>query len=467
MTNKPLTLVIFGGTGDLAQNKIFSALIDLQSKNLIQESPTIIGFSRKNLSDEEYRQFAKSALLAKRPNLDLGTLETFLKNFHYVQGDINVSESYLGLADYLHKLDSAQGTCSNKIYYLAVPPHLYEPVFLNVEKANLVKPCSKHGGDSWTRVLVEKPFGSDPESAIRLDKLLGNLFEENQIFRIDHYLAKEALQNIISFRFANPIFEPIWNRGLIERVEIKLFEKNDVSTRGAFYDPIGAIRDVGQNHILQMLALVAMEDPGGITAEKIRNARERVLRDVAPFSGRPEEYISVAQYNGYKNEIGVKENSQTETYFQLKLAVKNRRWKNVPFIVSSGKALSQNLVQIKIIFREEESAVCPVDDICHYGNTITINVQPEENISVTFWKKKPGLAFGLEEKTLSFNYDSGSPLTDAYEKVLFDCISGDQTLFASTKEVALQWKIISRIMEQAKKAELKRYERGSEGDLIK
>lgn len=463
---KPISLVIFGGTGDLAQNKIFLALLDLQNKNLIQESPTVIGFSRKNLSNEEYRKFAAQAMLAKRPEINPATLEKFLKNFHYVQGDINTAESYTRLHEYILKLDTDAGVCSNKLFYLAVPPHLYEPVFINIDKANMVKPCTKSGDGTWTRVLVEKPFGSDPAGAIRLDKMLGKLFDEDQIFRIDHYLAKEALQNIISFRFANPIFGPIWNRDLIERVEIKLFEKNDVSTRGAFYDPIGAIRDVGQNHILQMLALVAMEDPGGITSAKIRTAREKVLKDVAPFSRKPEEFLHVAQYAGYQNEIGVAPDSKTETYFQLKLGVKNRRWRGVPFVVSSGKALSKNLVQIKIIFREKESAVCPVDDICHYGNTITINVQPEENISVTFWKKKPGLAFGLEEKTLSFNYDSASPLTDAYEKVLFDCISGDQTLFASTKEVAIQWELISKIMEQAKKVELKKYERGSEGENI-
>lgn len=465
---KPITFVIFGGTGDLAQNKIFSALFDLHTKQLLPATATVIGFSRKPLSDVDYQKFVTDALMKKRPNIDAAHLEKFVALFRYVQGDINTTDSYVHLGDYLKKVDAQIGLCTNKIFYLAVPPHLYEPVFTHIDSADLVIPCSKNAGDSWTRVLVEKPFGSDPEGALRLDRLLGKLFDESQVFRIDHYLAKEALQNIIAFRFANPIFAPIWNRDLIERVDINFFETNTVSERGNFYDPIGALRDVGQNHILQMLALVAMEDPGGITADKIRHARAEVLADIVPSSRTASEFVSVAQYAGYKNEVGVNPNSTTETFFELKLNVANRRWKGVPFFVTYGKALSKNLVQIKITFHEEDSCVCPVDDICHYGNTITINVQPEENISISFWKKTPGLAFGLEEKTLSFKYESGmSGLTDAYEKVLYDCIVGDQTLFTSTTEVALQWKLISKILEAVKKVELRTYERGSEVEEVK
>jgi len=465
---KPITFVIFGGTGDLAQNKIFSALFDLYAKHLLPSMVTIVGFSRKSLSDADYQKFVIDSLLKKRPSIDASLMKTFVENFRYVQGDINTTESYDNLGAYLKKTDERIGLCTNKLFYLAVPPHLYEPVFTHIDEANLVTPCDKHAEGTWTRVLVEKPFGSDPEGALRLDKLLGKLFDENQVFRIDHYLAKEALQNIIAFRFANPIFGPIWNRDLIDRVEINFLETNTVSERGNFYDPIGALRDVGQNHILQMLALIAMEDPQGITADKIRTARARVLADIVPASRTPDEFIRVAQYAGYTNEAGVKPDSTTETFFELKLNVANRRWKNVPFLITYGKALSKNLVQIKILFREEESCVCPVDDICHYGNTITINVQPEENISVSFWKKTPGLAFGLEEKTLSFKYESGmSMLSDAYEKVLYDCILGDQTLFTSTEEVALQWRLISKVMEAVKKVKLGVYERGSEVEKVK
>lgn len=457
--NHPLILTIFGGTGDLAQNKIFAALYDLKKNNLLPDQYKIVGFSRRPMSDIEYRKFVADSLQKGEDE----SVQEFLQNIFYAQGDITDVESYDSLKKCLSNLDEDLSMCANKIFYLAVPPKLYKDVFLNLDKAEMVKPCGKDTGkdtDIWTRVLVEKPFGENPEEAMKLDHLLGKLFDEKQIFRIDHYLAKEALQNIITFRFANAIFEPIWNNKMVEKVEINLFETDDVSARGAFYDSVGALRDVGQNHILQMLALVAMDDPHGLSADKIRTSREKALSKVGLYHKDISKSATLAQYRGYQQEPGVSENSQTETYFQLKLEVKNSRWKGVPFYVSSGKALGEKKVEIRISFKEKESCVCPVDGICHYGNTITISVQPEEKITVGFWTKKPGLKFELEEKDLSFNYEDNIVLNDAYEKVLYDCLIGDQALFTSTNEVATQWRLIDKICNSWKKCEIDTYEKG-------
>jgi glucose-6-phosphate 1-dehydrogenase len=327
----------------------------------------------------------------------------------------------------------------------------------------MVAPCSGNSSENWTRVLVEKPFGSNAEDGQKLDKKLGKLFDESQIFRIDHYLAKEALQNIISFRFSNPIFLPTWNRDFVERIEISLYETNDASDRGHFYDGIGALRDVGQNHVLQMLALVTMEDPVELNADAIRESRKDLISRIVPAHRDPEKYAIRAQYNGYKDESGVNPKSETDTFFQLKLNINNKRWKGVPIFVQSGKALSEKLVRIKIIFKPVKSCVCPDNNVCHYGNEITIDIQPEEKISLKFWSKKQGLNFGLEQQDLSFNYkETNIPVSDAYEKVLFDAILGDQTLFNSTEEVAMQWGLISRIYNDWNKIPLIKYEKGTD-----
>jgi glucose-6-phosphate 1-dehydrogenase len=458
---KPTTFIIFGGTGDLAKNKILPALFDLKLKKALPQNYQIVGFSRKDLSDIDYRDFVSNALVNKNTNYLADEITNFPANIYYVQGDIKNLETYDGLDSKLRKLDEQTTLCANKIFYLAVPPNLYETVFINLEKAELIKPCSKNPTDAWTRVLVEKPFGSNPAEAQRLDKMLGKLFDENQIFRIDHYLAKEALQNIIYFRFANPIFSNIWDQEEIERIDISLFETSDASDRGHFYDPIGALLDVGQNHVLQMLALVTMEDPKGLTAQKIRTARTELISRIVPASRNVEEYAFRAQYDGYKNEIGVDPKSQTDTFFQLKLNINNRRWKDVPIFVQSGKALSEKKAQIKITFKKVQSCVCPVDDVCQYSNAITIDIQPKEKITISFWAKKPGLSLGIEERELSFDYNAGNSLMqDAYEKVLFDCIVGDQTLFNTTEEVAMQWGLISNISEAWQKIPLEIYEKG-------
>jgi len=462
----PIIFTIFGATGDLAQRKIIPALMDLYCRDLLPENFKIVGFSRKDLSDDDYRIFAINSIENKKENHPQEKINDFISKIHYKQGDIDNLENYQLLAQFLKKIDSELGDCSNKVFYLAVPPKLYQPIFENLSESGLGTPCIVEGEERWARILVEKPFGSDQDEARKLDKILGKLFKEEQIFRIDHYLAKETVQNILTFRFANAIFEPIWNKDNIEKVELNLYEKNDVSDRASFYDGIGALRDVGQNHLLQMMALIAMEDPKSMLSDAIRDSRGKLFSNVK-VDKKDLGYFTRAQYKDYLNESGVEKNSKTETYFKIKLGVKNKRWDGVPFYLRSGKALAESRSEIKITFKDKKSSVCQIDGVCRYNNMLTVNIQPEKTISLCFWVKKPGLSLELEQKKLSFDYDE-NPLNvaDAYEKVLFDCIKGDQSLFASTYEIATQWGIISEIFKLWKNIPLHEYEKGVDPELL-
>ncbi len=463
MNTEKLTFVIFGATGDLAKKKLVPALYDLYINSLLPANFEVVGFSRKDFSHRDYQDFVLNILQNCKQDLKLDIAEKFISNFFYVSGDLNNSDSYDKLSKYLKEKDETDDTCSNKIFYLAVPPNLYESTFSNLGSAKLVKGC-KGENNSWTRVLVEKPFGHNQEQAKKLDKMLGKLFDESQVFRIDHYLAKEALQNIITFRFANAIFEPLWSKEFIQKVEIKLHETGDISGRENFYDDIGALRDVGQNHILQMIALVAMEDPRSTKSDLIRNTRRELISRIEPYEKRAEDYAFRAQYNGYQ-DIG--EIKDTETFFRLKLNINNKRWDGVPFYVESGKALEKDLVEIKVTFKDKESSICRDLENCSYNNTLTFEIQPKQKISICFWVKNPNFGFDVSQKDLEFMFDSEKKTSDAYERVLFDCLRGDQTLFPSTEEVAIQWALISRITNDWQKIPLNKYEKGINPEKIK
>lgn len=467
---KPLTIVIFGATGDLFQRKLAGALFDLHEKKLLPELAEIVGFSRKPFSHDQFRAFIHNAL-ASRANGKIVEPDEFTARAFYHQGDLTSAESYASLGKFLESRDREHEVCSDKLFYLAVPPHLYEPVFVRLAKSGLTIPCAPNLPDeqkAWTRVLVEKPFGNNQKEAARLDKLLGNLFAEEQIFRIDHYLAKEAIQNIISFRFSNGLFEPLWNRQHIERVEIQMFETNGVTGRGSFYDGVGALRDVGQNHMLQMLALVAMENPKRMEAGAIRAARRTALERVTGGSGALEKWIQKGQYEGYKNESGVRGDSDTETYFRIEARVMNSRWRGVPFVLESGKAVDRSCVKIAVYFKPTP-CVCPENHASPHQNALTFHIAPEEEISVRFWAKRPGFDFQLEPKELSFSFGADAltrQIPNAYERVLYDCIRGDQTLFASTEEVKAQWRFITPILDGWGKLPLHSYAKGSSGPQV-
>lgn len=453
-----MNIVIFGGTGDLAKNKLFKALHHLETQGLIHEDANIIGFSRKQLSDQEYREIVKEYI-------GENVSEVFLNRISYFSGDLSDIESYKKLEKYLKQKDDEKGLCSSKLYYLAVPPALYENSFVNLSKSGLANICS--GADKWTRILVEKPFGNNVESAQKLDALLTKLFKEDQIYRIDHYLAKEAVQNLITFRFANSIFEPLWNNEYIESVNIELFESRDVSGRGAFFDGIGALRDVGQNHILQMLALIAMDEPKSMRADDIRDARAEILKKIKLYSRDSKECLTRAQYLEYKETEGVAKDSDTETFFRLKLKVDNKKWKGVPFIIESGKALDKNLTRITVNFKQVESIVCDGKCDPEHKNKIVFEIQPDNKITVRFWSKKPALHHQLIKEDLSFDYSSREERSgDAYEKVLHDALEGDLTLFNSSKEVSAEWNVIDPILKGWNDLPLIEYQKRSKAETI-
>ncbi|MEX0931615.1 MAG: glucose-6-phosphate dehydrogenase [Candidatus Paceibacterota bacterium] len=460
----PTIFVIFGITGDLSRKKLIPALLDLYAKKKLPEQFMVWGFSRKPFSDEGFRIFLREALERKGHSHSDEVVSSFLHSVHYHQGTFDESACYAELEDVLQKQDKAYGTCSNKLFYLAVPPAQYETILTKLAHSNLTIPCG--GDDGWTRVLIEKPFGRDVKTARKLDRLLGKLFNEKQIFRIDHYLAKETLQNILAFRFANGVFEPVWNRRHIESVTIRMHENNDVATRGAFYDDIGALRDIGQNHMLQMLAVIAMDECELYEEGAIRSRRAEVFRklEIKNIS----ESVR-AQYEGYRDTEGVREGSQTETFFRLTAFVNTHRFKGVPFLLEGGKALSRSFAEIDIHFKNSPATHFQIPEgVGNCRNTLTFRVQPNESIELVFWAKKAGLSKELERKTFTFNYaEQMQGQADAYEKVLLDAVHGDQTLFASTDEVLYSWKFITPILEKWSHLPLQVYKQGSDGSELK
>jgi glucose-6-phosphate 1-dehydrogenase len=452
----PTIFTIFGITGDLAGRKLLPSLLNLYVKKLLPQKFAIVGFSRRPFNREEFREFIRGHMHVKPGEYHEEEIKHFLDHMYYEQGLFDNATSYANLAMRLNLLDESFDQCSNKLFHLAVAPSFYEVILEHLSNSGLTIPCG--GDEGWTRVLVEKPFGSNIETAKKLDKRLGELFKEDQIFRIDHYLAKEALQNILAFRFSNTIYEPLWNHNHIEAVHIKLLEKVDVSGRGAFYDDVGALKDVGQNHILQMLALVAMEPPAQFEAHAIRKERAKLLSRLKPLSQKKlSDFIIRGQYEGYMNEKGVKRNSRTETYFRLETYVDSPRWKNVPFYLESGKALGETKSEIDIYFKNENDS--------ERQNILTFRIQPDEGIKIRFFVKTPGFGMKVEPKTLKFKYSDVShfqELPDAYERVLYDAIVGDQTLFTSTDEVMYAWKFITGIVNAWGGLPLVTYKKGAQ-----
>jgi glucose-6-phosphate 1-dehydrogenase len=454
--NMPTIFVIFGITGDLAQRKLLPALLNLYVRKVLPKKFSIVGFSRRMFSREDFRQYVRDNINIKAGQFREEDFKHFLDHISYEQGKFDDRESYHALARKLQSLDDAFGQCSNKLFHLSVPPNLYEGILDNLSNSGLTVPC---GGDlGWTRVLIEKPFGNDVETARKLDKKLGDLFSEEQIFRIDHYLAKEALQNVIAFRFANKLFEPLWNAKHIDKVHIKLLEKIDVEDRGEFYDKVGALKDVGQNHILQMLALIAMEEPEEFDAPHIRKERAKVLKSLEPITPKTVKSVAVrGQYEGYNRERGVNPDSQTETYFRIEAYVNTARWKDVPFYLESGKALAESKAEIDLYFKNETNE--------ERQNVLTFRIQPDEGIKIRFWVKTPGFGLQVEPKTMKFKYSdftSFALVPDAYEKVLYDAFVGDQTLFTSTEEVLHAWKFITPIVESWGSVPLAKYKKGAD-----
>jgi glucose-6-phosphate 1-dehydrogenase len=451
----PTIFVVLGVTGDLTAKKIAPALFSLYEKKLLPPKFEFVGVSRREWDDHDLREHIRAILHVKAAHASEKSINGFLKLVTYGKVQFDKLTDYEVLADKLKAIDDRWGVCTNKLFYLSVPPQFYDEIFEKLHKSHLTDPCSPEEG--WTRVVVEKPFGSDEKTAKALDAHLAKLFREEQIYRIDHYLAKETFQNILAFRFFNNLFEHDWGNGLIEKMYIREWENVGAEDRGSFYENVGALRDVGQNHLLQMLALTAMDRPRDLSADGIRESRAAILETLDRMNAEEVKKFSFrAQYDGYRKIKGVAANSNVETYFRIRASLSHPRWVGVPIILEAGKRLAKpnedEVTEIEIILKHPVPCFCPPG--IHYKNKIIFRQDPKESITIHFWAKKPGFELVLEERTFEFELRQSArkaQYTEEYEKLLLDCIAGDQTLFVSSPEIAAMWRFIDPIMNGWKK----------------
>lgn len=438
----PFILVIFGATGDLTNSKLMPALFSLYKQQKLPMEFYIIGFARRGLSDQEFSDlFFK--LKADPQWVD------FIKHIHYQPGAFEEERGYEKLISRLEKIDKQMGACVTRLFYLATPPEYYETILDKLNSTKLAEGCGQ-GSNKWTKVIIEKPFGRDLDTALHLDKKLAEIFDEKQIFRVDHYLGKENVQNMLAFRFANSIFDPVWNSKYVDHVQITFFEADGIKTRGKFFDGVGILRDVGQNHLMQLVAAVAMDQPRSFTKEDVRGERARAIKAIECIE--PENVhaeVVRGQYASYNTEKGVDPSSQTETYVAMKFLINNQRFVDVPFYVRMGKKMFEERMEISVVFRQTCHILFKEYGCPEIGNVLTIRIQPDEGINMRFIAKKPGTKLALEPVEMKFSYKEsfGSKGAGAYEKILLDILHGDQMLFNRTDELRSSWKFITKILK--------------------
>jgi len=473
---EPCCIVIFGATGDLTSRKLIPALYNLYLHGGVPDAFAIIGAARKDMTDEQFRERMKEALAG----MDASKLDEFTARLHYRSIAEDSPESFKTLANMLQQMAEQSGKQSNRMFYLATPPSAYEIIADMLGKSGLSR--EKENGNGWSHIVVEKPFGRDLKSAVALNRSLHTYFREDQIFRIDHYLAKETVQNVLMFRFANAIFEPLWNRMYVDHVHIDATESLGVENRARYYEEAGVLRDMFQNHMMQLLAVTAMEPPPLFRADQVRDEQVKVFRSLRPFSeGDPSERLILGQYGpgridgkevpGYREEPGVDPQSLTPTFGMMTVFVDNWRWQDVPFYLSSGKRLSKKVTEIVIHFKQVPHLLFePILGDAISANVLTLGIYPDEKINLTFQTKNPGATVCLRSVTMDFNYlqNYSGPVLDAYEKVLLDCMGGDQTLFWRQDAVELCWSFLEPVLEHcehcAERAEkLLPYDAGSWG----
>ena len=446
----PCAFVVFGATGDLTHRKLLPAIYNLAAADSLPERFGGIGIARRELSDEAFREtLCEGVKEHSRTGLDPQVWDRFASGLHYLAGEFDDPATYQRLRERLDDLDGRLELGGNRIFYLAVPPSEFERILEGLRHAGLIH---EPGAKSWSRVVIEKPFGRDLESARELNRLVGRVLDESQAFRIDHYLGKETVQNIMVFRFANSIFEPVWNRKYVSHVEITAAESGGIGSRGRFYEETGVLRDIVQNHLLEVLSLVAMEPPYNAGADEIRDEKVKVLRALRmPWDDTVPKDVVLGQYRGYREEKNVAPDSVTPTFAALRVYVDNWRWQGVPFYLRTGKKLRTRATEVSLFMQPIPLALFGRQDVCEYvePNVLTLRIQPDEGIELAFASKIPGhdFAVGCVRMNMSYVEAFGGEPPEAYERLLLDVMRGDATLFARRDAVEASWAWITPILE--------------------
>ncbi|MBV6746283.1 glucose-6-phosphate dehydrogenase [Xanthomonas vasicola] len=480
-TTPPCIIVVLGARGDLTKRLVMPALYNLRRAGALGEQFAIVGMDHGDISERAWRTTmgqSMTQLLSSRDaefqtdEFDTDTWDWLRERMHYLRGDFTDLGAYQALDGVLDKLHKRYGTQGNVLFYLATAARFFEPVLLNLGEAGLVK---QREGEGWRRVIVEKPFGHDLPSAKHLNATVGKVLHEDQVFRIDHFLGKETVQNILAFRFANGLFEPVWNRDRIDHVQITAAETIGVEGRGRFYDPTGCLRDMVPNHLFQLLAMIAMEPPAAFTTEAMHRRRAEVIEAVRPI--KPEDVVrgqyasgavSRSAVPGYREEDTVPEDSETETYVAMKLQVDTWRWAGVPFYLRTGKRLRERTTEIAIRFKPAPLAPFRSTEVDGYGpDWLVLHIQPDEGISLQFDVKRPGAQVALAPVRMDFRYRDWFPkeYTVGYERLLQDCMNGEAGLFQDAAMVEGAWRIVQPILDAWKQppSDFPNYAAGSAG----
>jgi glucose-6-phosphate 1-dehydrogenase len=472
----PCAVILFGASGDLAKRKVIPALFDLAAHNSLGSRYAIIGFARTPMNDHSFRSALCEATktMSELSDVDPAQWDNFASNLFYSPGDYSDQQAYAQLAKRIAELDAQKNLGGNRLFYLSTPPEVYPDIVEQLGRAGLSRPANPK---SWVRIIIEKPFGRDVATAKELNEIVHNVFEEHQVYRIDHYLGKDTVQNLLVLRFGNGIFEPLWNRNYVDHVQITAAETLGVERRGGFYETAGALRDMIQSHVLQLTSLVAVEPPASFDATAVRNEKLKVLQSIRPFDlEMVAQSVVRGQYApgsindklvpGYREEQNVNPKSRTETFVAAKLLIDNWRWANVPFYLRTGKRLAKRTTEIVIQFKRAPHIVFRGREAD--ANRLVLNIQPDEGISVSFGAKRPGTEMSIGNVTMNFSYREGfgDSSRSAYATLVNDCLRGDATLFDRGDSVEAAWSLVEPVLDvwsAAKTASVPQYAAGSWG----